>query len=262
MPEKAPNRQKNTAAAMESVRLNKALADAGVCSRRRADELIAAGRVAVNGRIVTELGLRVNPGTDDILVDEKPVGLAAPGTAHTYILLHKPVQVVSTASDPQGRQTVLDLLPARYRGKRLYPVGRLDYFSEGLLLLTDDGELTHRLTHPSFHLPRIYEVTVREMPAQSALRAMQEGMTLAEGEKLAPVEAVVLPEKPRTLRLTLHQGLNRQIRRMCRDLGLTILKLVRVAFGPLALGDLPSGRCRELTRAEIFVLRRSAGLGA
>lgn len=261
MPENAPNRQKNTTAETESVRLNKALAEAGVCSRRKADELIAAGRVAVNGRIVTELGLRVNPGTDSIEVDKRPVGRAAPDAMHTYILLYKPVQVVTTAQDPEGRQTVLDLLPARYRGKRLYPVGRLDYFSEGLLLLTDDGELTHRLTHPRFHLPRIYEVTVRETPAPAMLRMMQEGMTLAEGEKLAPVEATVSPDRPRTLRLTLHQGLNRQIRRMCRDLGLTILKLTRVAFGPLTLGDLPPGRCRELTRAEAASLRRCAGIG-
>ena len=266
MPENTVNRQKNAAApASETdtesgVRLNKALAAAGVASRRKADELIAAGQVCVNGQVVTELGLRVHPSRDAITVNGAPVPLAGQASAHTYVLLHKPVQVVSTADDPEGRQTVLDLLPPRYQEKRLYPVGRLDYFSEGLILLTDDGELTHRLTHPRFHLPKAYEVTVREMPTSGMLRIMQRGMTLAEGETLAPVEASLDPGAPRVLRLVLRQGINRQIRRMCRDLGLTILKLVRVGFGPIRLEDLPPGHCRELNAAEAAALRKAVKL--
>ncbi|WP_342663642.1 pseudouridine synthase [Desulfovibrio cuneatus] len=247
---------------MSEMRLNKALAEAGVCSRRKADELIAAGWVTVNGQVVQEMGLRVTPGKDAIAVQGQKV-FFTPGQQDEkiYVLLHKPVQVVCTASDPQGRATVLDYLPQHLKNKRLYPVGRLDYFSEGLLLLTDDGELTHRLTHPRYHLPKEYEVQVREMPTQRMLETMHRGMTLAEGERLAPVEAHVAPDAPNTLHLVLHQGLNRQIRRMCRDLGLTILRLTRVSLGPISLGDLPSGKARVLYHDEIVTLRRAAGLG-
>ncbi len=245
---------------MEPIRLNKALANAGLCSRRQADEWVRAGLVTVNGICVTELGSRILPGKDIVAVRGKETALTA-GLAekHQYILLHKPIQVVSTVNDPEGRQTVLDILPAAARRKRLYPVGRLDYFSEGLLLLTDDGELTHRLTHPRYHLPREYQVTVRETPTESMFRIMREGMTLAEGERLSPVEVKPAAD-PRHFTLILHQGLNRQIRRMCRDLGLTILRLQRTALGPLSLGDLPKGQSRSLSAQEIHALRKAAGL--
>lgn len=249
---------------MTELRLNKALASAGICSRRKADELISAGAVTVNGRVVTELGTRIDPARDKVTVDGREISLR-PETAeqsHTYILLHKPVQVVSTASDPEGRTTVLDLLPEPLRRKRLYPVGRLDYFSEGLLLLTDDGELTNRLTHPRYHLPKIYEVTVREFPAEALMARMRRGMTLKEGERLAPVEVEIHPDAPHTLVLTLHQGINRQIRRMCRDLGLTILSLRRVSVGPVQLGNLGKGECRPLQAKELAALRRAVNLGS
>jgi len=246
---------------MNSLRLNKALASAGVCSRRAADDLIRAGAVCVNGALVAEPGIRVNPGADSVTVHGQPVSLtASEEIGHSYIMLHKPVQVVSTVKDPQGRTTVLELLPASLRAKRLYPVGRLDYFSEGLLLLTDDGELTNRLTHPRYHLPKMYEVRVRETPTGDMLEAMRRGMRLREGEKLAPVEVRLAKESRNTMLLTLRQGINRQIRRMCRDLGLTILTLRRISIGPLHLGDLAKGQCRSLRDSEIASLKRAVTL--
>ena len=176
-------------------------------------------------------------------------------------MLNKPVQVVCTVSDPEGRRTVLDCLPQNYRGLRLYPVGRLDYFSEGLLLLTNDGQLAQRLTHPRHHQPKTYEVLVRGTVPEAALKTMRRGMRLAEGEDLLPVDVAAQPAAGNTmLQMVLRQGFNRQIRRMCRDLGLTVLRLCRVAQGALRLGNLASGKTRHLTDAEIANLRESAGL--
>jgi 23S rRNA pseudouridine2605 synthase len=235
------------------LRLNKALAHAGVCARRKADELILAGAVTVNGRIVAEPGRRVDPAVDSVTVNGRALSLRP--RAFCRLMLHKPVRVLSTARDPEGRATVLDILPAAYAGRRLYPVGRLDYFSEGLLLVTDDGELAHLLAHPGRHVPRRYEVLVRGRVGRPALAAMRAGMTLAEGETLAGIEAGAEPLGRDTLvRMTLHQGVNRQIRRMCRDLGLTILRLVRTGFGPLNLEGLACGGCRELTARELAAL--------
>lgn len=247
---------------MNELRLNKAIAYSGLCSRRKADELIQSGAVRVNDALVTEPGTRINAASDRVSVNGKELTLRRETSrnVHTYVLLHKPVQVVCTASDPQGRETVLDILPQAYKNKRLYPVGRLDYFSEGLLLLTDDGELTNRLTHPRYHLPKRYEVRLRERPSRDTLDIMRRGMTLAEGEKLAPVDAYVEASAPDILHMTLRQGLNRQIRRMCRDLGLTILSLRRVSLGPLRLGGLPKGKCRDLREEEITALYEAAGL--
>lgn len=245
------------------LRINKALAQAGVCSRRAADDLIKHGRVTVNGLAVTELGLRIFPGRDSVAVDGKAVDLGAqagsPATL-TYLILYKPVQVVATAKDPEGRQTVLDLLPPRWKEQRLYPVGRLDYFSEGLLLLTNDGELTLRLTHPRYHLPKVYHVRLRETPDQRALDLMRNGMVLAEGETLAPAEVTLLSGPGNTLEMTLHQGVNRQIRRMCRDLSLTILSLKRIQQGPVTLGSLQKGEVRSLSPREVAALREAVGL--
>ena len=246
---------------MNGLRLNKALALAGLCSRRKADELIRAGVVAVNGLVVTEPGTRVDPARDRINARGSELNLpVAPDLRQkTYLLLHKPIHVISTASDPQGRPTVLDLVPARLRGKRLYPVGRLDYFSEGLLLLTDDGDLAYHLTHPRYHVPRQYEVFLRETPTLAILEKMRQGMTIREGHTLAPIEAELTPDGG-TLLLTLYQGVNRQLRSICRDLGLTILTLRRIRLGPLLLGDLPKGGCRPLHGGEIGALRQAAGM--
>lgn len=248
----------------EGIRLNKALAGAGVCSRRQADALIAEGLVKVNGVVVRELGLRVDPASDSIEVEGRPVPPArkTERNTHLYVMLHKPVRVVSTVHDPEGRTTVLDLLPDPLRKQRLYPVGRLDFFSEGLLLLTDDGDLTHRLTHPKWHLPKRYRILVREDVTPHMLRTMRDGMTLAEGDVLAPVDVDVVDQYPRSveLEMILHQGVNRQIRRMCRDVGLTVLRLRRVQQGPIFLGDLAEGVCRLLTENEVRELRTAAGL--
>lgn len=250
----------------QKIRLNKALADAGICSRRKADELIFAGFVIVNGVKAESPAMRIDPEQDEVICQGKKV-VFSPKKKTCILMLHKPISVVSTVKDPEGRRTVIDFLPPAYRGRRIYPVGRLDFFSEGLLLLTDDGELANRLMHPRWHMPRIYHVKVR-LPhngynLQKTLDSMQKGMTLKEGDELAPVKVEMLTKQKNLelwLAFTLSQGINRQIRRMCRDTGLTILTLRRVQQGPLMLGDLPKGQVRELTEEEITLLRRQTGL--
>lgn len=247
------------------LRINKFLSECGAASRRGADALILAGRVQLNGVVVAEPGVRVDPASDRVLVDGAPVvHPSASGATATdlTILLNKPVQVVTTRSDPQGRQTVFDILPQEYRSQRLLHVGRLDYFSEGLLLLTTDGSLMNRLIHPRWHLPKVYHVLVRGNLTDISLQIMRDGMILSEGEKLAPVKANVLRRDAGGiwLEMTLLQGLNRQIRRMCRDLGLTVLKLIRVRQGGISLGTLNPGQCRPLTSEEVRGLRRAVGL--
>lgn len=236
---------------MPIVRINKALADAGLCSRRKAEALVIQGRVCVNGVCVTSLATTVDTALDTIFVDNAPLTFTP---QRVCLLMHKPVQVVCTVRDPQSRTTVIDILPPHHAQTRLYPVGRLDYFSEGIVLLTDDGSLAQRLTHPRYHIPKVYEVLVRGLVPEEALQTMRRGMTLAEGETLAPVEVSASPapqDHSRTLlTMTLRQGVNRQIRRMCRDCGLTILRLQRVALGPLTLGNLPVGAVRLLTHEE------------
>lgn len=256
----------------ETMRINKAIARAGVCSRRRADELILAGAVQVNGVVVRERGLMLAP-ADELKVEGRRVefwDLGSAAKSFIYIMMNKPVQVVCTAHDPEGRQTVLDLLQGQYVDRRLYPVGRLDYFSEGLLLLTDDGNLAARLMHPRYHLPKRYELLARteaEGISEESLDIMRAGMTLSEGDKLAPVEVKRLKgraerehDRQELLELTLRQGVNRQIRRMCRDLNITVLRLVRTEEGPLTLGNLAKGQCRELTEDEIQALRFAVDL--
>lgn len=244
------------------VRINKALASAGVCSRRAADELVAAGKVSVNGR-TAEPGLKIDPRSDLVEVEGRRIDVAPPeGRKEFYLVLNKPPRVVTTAKDPQGRRTVLDLLPGEYSGKRLFPVGRLDFFSEGLLLMTTDGDLANRIMHPGRHLDKEYEVLVRGEVTREKLQAMRSGMTLAEGEVLAPVgvEGVKTGPNEYNLSMVLIQGVNRQIRRMCRDLDLTVLRLTRIRQGPIELGGLPPGKVRALSRKEVGELRRSVGL--
>ena len=253
-------RAPHTATQLVAVRLNKALADAGVCSRRKADDLIQNGFVAVNGVIRRELGLRVLS-TDAISVHGNSI--CSPQTL-IWLLMNKPVQVVSTAHDPEGRRTVLDILPEHWKKFRLFPVGRLDYFSEGLLLLTNDGHLAHKLLHPSHQVPKVYHLLVRERPDEAILQNIRAGMRLAEGEYLAPGNARILPFSARLpyfppygtlVEIILIQGVNRQIRRMCRDLKLTVLRLARVAHGAIVLDDLPPGGVRMLNTEEITSLR-------
>lgn len=230
----------------EAVRLNRALAS--ICARRKADELIFAGRVFVNGIQEKNPARRVGP-EDVVELDGKKVPRARKPLC---LMLNKPVGVVSTARDPEGRPTVLDYVPENLRGARLYPVGRLDFFSEGLLLLTNDGALAQKLAHPGGGHEKRYEVLVCGAVSESALKSMRNGMTLSDGIRLAPMGATKREIGENTLlTLVLHQGLNRQIRRVCRDLGLTILKLRRVAQGSLWLGDLAPGKTRLLTDEEM-----------
>lgn len=233
------------------MRINQAIAASGLCSRRRADELIAQGRVKVNGELLGNPGLRVTQ-TDVIEVD----GRRLERSENIYLMLHKPIMTVCTARDPQGRQTVLDLLPPDIRPSRVFPVGRLDYFSEGLLVLTNDGALAQRLAHPRHEKRKLYEVLIRGPVSKAQVQRMQSGMTLKDGTRLPPVRAHAKKTGDNTLlELELRQGINRQIRRMCADLELVILKLRRVALGSLRLGDLPSGKWRRLTAKEVAALQ-------
>jgi 23S rRNA pseudouridine2605 synthase len=226
------------------VRLQKVLAAAGVGSRRACEELIAAGRVEVNGE-TAELGRRVDPGRDRVAVDGVPIGVA-PGLV--YYLVYKPLGVVSTTSDPQGRPTVAAVVPAE---PRVYPVGRLDVDSEGLMLLTNDGELTYRLTHPSFGVEKEYVVTVSGLLDPSDLRRLRQGVDLEDG-MTAPARVALLG--PGVLRITIHEGRNRQVRRMADAIGHPVLHLVRTRLGPLRIGSLRPGQWRELELHEVRAL--------
>jgi 23S rRNA pseudouridine2605 synthase len=228
-------------------RLQKILAQAGLGSRRACEELIAAGRVRVNGMVAT-LGAKADPEHDTIEVDGAVLGVRQ-GLVH--YLLNKPAGVVTTASDTHGRPTVVELVPDE---PRVYPVGRLDADTEGLLLLTNDGELAHRLTHPSFGVEKEYLAEVEGRPSRGALRRLREGVELEDGPT-APAKASLMGEH--TLRLTIHEGRNRQVRRMCAAVGHPVVRLVRVRIGPLADRRLAPGEWRELTQREVRQLERA-----
>jgi 23S rRNA pseudouridine2605 synthase len=232
-------------------RLQKVLAQAGLGSRRACEGLIADGRVTVNGEVAA-LGTRADPDADAIEVDGARIGVRE-GLVH--YLLNKPAGVVTTASDPQGRPTVVGLVPAE---PRVYPVGRLDADTEGLLVLTNDGELAHRLTHPSFGLDKEYLAEVAGTPSRGALRRLREGVDLEDGPT-APARVSLVGDH--TLRITIHEGRNRQVRRMCEAVGHPVRRLVRVRIGPLADRRLPPGDWRPLTQAEVRALERAAAGG-
>ena len=228
-------------------RLQKVLARAGIASRRASEEMIQAGRATINGRTAA-LGDKVGD-SDRIELDGIPV-LRDPNLVH--YLLHKPRDVVSTASDTQNRQTVVDLVPSTIR---VYPVGRLDADSEGLIILTNDGDLTHRLTHPSFGVPKEYLVHVEGIPQRSALRSLREGIQLDDG-MTAPAQ-VSMPDQG-LLKITIHEGRNRQVRRMCAAIGHPVVRLVRVRIGPITDSSLTAGSWRELTNEEVRSLYQAA----
>lgn len=227
-------------------RVQKVMARLGLGSRRASEELIAGGRVAINGTTAT-LGDRITP--DDELRVDGVVYSTVPDVL--VVLLNKPPKVVTTASDPEGRTTVLDLVDVE---TRVVPVGRLDYDSEGLLLLTNDGELTHRLTHPSFGVDKEYLVSVRGNPGRGALRALREGVELEDG-RTAP--AAVSEVGPGTLKIVIHEGRNRQIRRMCDAVGHPVTRLVRTRIGPISDNRLPPGSWRKLLPEEVLSLQRA-----
>jgi 23S rRNA pseudouridine2605 synthase len=235
------------------MRLAKHLAHSGVASRRAAEKLVWEGRVTVDGEVVTDPARDVGP-EHVVEFDGEPVG----ATEHRRAVyaVHKPRGVVSTASDPQGRRTVVDLVPSH---KRLYPVGRLDADSTGLILLTDDGELAHRLTHPRFEVPKTYRAIVRHPPVrESALRLLREGVELDDG-RTAPARARRVT--PSEIELTIHEGRKRQVRRMLEAVGHPVVSLQRVAFGSLRLGTLSEGSHRRLPAAEVERLRNAAAGG-
>jgi 23S rRNA pseudouridine2605 synthase len=224
------------------------LAAAGVASRRAVEELIAEGRVTVNGD-VAQLGRRVDVDHDRVAVDGVPVAVR-PGLV--YYLLNKPAGVVSTASDPEGRPTVVSLVPAQ---PRVFPVGRLDAGTEGLLVLTNDGELAHHLTHPRFGVDKEYVAQVEGRPSPGAVRRLREGVELDDG-RTAPARVSLMA--PDTLRLVIHEGRNRQVRRMCDAVGHPVRRLVRTRIGPVADRQLAPGRWRPLTRDEVRRLSEAA----
>jgi 23S rRNA pseudouridine2605 synthase len=230
------------------VRLAKYLAHAGVASRRAAERLIAEGRVAVDGEVADDPARDVDD-SRDVRFDGRPVRVEA----HEVYALHKPVGVVSTARDPQGRRTVVELIDSP---SRLYPVGRLDADVAGLILLTNDGALAHRLTHPSFEVPRTYRARVRHPPLREpALRALREGVELDDGLTAPALARKLAADR---LELTIHEGRKHQVKRMCEAVGHPVRELQRIAFGPLRLGGLEPGEHRRLTPAEVERLRSLA----
>lgn len=244
-------------------RLQKILSAAGISSRRASEALILDGRVTVNGVPVTELGSKADPDVDDIRVDGRRVKTA--GAARRYILMYKPRGYITSRSDPQQRPTVIDLLAKGGVRDYVYPVGRLDYESEGLLLLTSDGELAERLMHPSHEVEREYLARVRGVPDRHALDRLSAGVML-DGRKTSPAEVRIQKVIEATggddavLSIVLHEGRNRQVRRMLEAVGHPVRELTRVGYGPLTLGDLKRGTSRPLEPAEIRRLQKAAGM--
>lgn len=234
----------------EKMRLQKFLAHAGVASRRAAEELIVRGKVRVNGKIVRELGTTVSE-TDRVDVSGTPIVLQ---NEPTYLLLHKPVNVMTTMRDPEGRRTVADLIPKGV--PRVVPVGRLDYDTSGVLLLTNDGELANVLTHPRFGVDKTYRVVVKGRLLPDEIRRLQSGVWLEEFKAAgAAVRVVATRRETSVLDITIHEGKNRQVRRMFEAVGHPVVALARMRFGPLRLGDLQPGQTRPLTARELAQLR-------
>lgn len=239
--------------AENSIKVQKYFSDCGVMSRRAAEEAIKKGLVRVNGEVVSE-GERIIPGVD--LVEYNGVPVIPSADKKTYVLLNKPRGFVTTLSDEKGRRTVAELVASV--GTRIYPVGRLDMDSDGLLLFTDDGELTNKLTHPRHEIPKIYHVTVSGKVSREKIAALSSPMII-DGYKILPVKTRVIDEgvSSSTLEMTLYEGRNRQIRKMCQQQNLKITRLCRVAIGNIRLGSLALGKWRYLTPAEVAYLKES-----
>lgn len=240
----------------EGVRLQKVLASAGIASRRASEILIEEGRVEVNGKIVTEQGRRVHPETDHIRVDGARI---PPPRHHLYLVMNKPRGVVSTMEDPEGRKTLLDYLP-RLR-ERIFHVGRLDTDTEGLILLTNDGEFAHRMAHPSYEVPKTYQVQAAGVMDNRTIKRLEKGVTLEDGPVKPDKVKLVSRAQNRTLiEVSLHEGRNRIVRRMFDTVGHPVDRLSRTAIGPVRLGILPVGEIRELTREELGALLDLVGM--
>lgn len=235
----------------DPIRLQRLLSSAGLASRREAEGWITAGRVSVNGVVVTELGAKADPDVDDVCVDGRPV---RPPVERTVVALHKPSRVMTTKRDPEGRPTVMELLPPELR--HLWPVGRLDFDTSGLLLLTDDGDLSDSLTHPSREVWKVYEALVEGTPLDETLAQLAAGVVLDEGTTSPARVRRLAPDR---VEIAIHQGWNRQLRRMLDAVGHPARKLRRLAVGPVVLDLLPVGDWRRLDPAEIARLRAVAG---
>lgn len=239
--------QKPTA---NTIRLDKFLANAGVLSRRGIKQFLKHQDVTVNGKRVTESGIRLDPSKDTVLIN----GQKIKKPELVWFLLNKPMGYISTTSDEQGRQNVTELINTF---ERIYPVGRLDKDTHGLLLLTNDGELTHQLIHPKYHVPKVYRLLVQGQPDVRQLKLFREGVMLEDGITLPAETKIASSNNGRTiLEVTLHEGRNRQIRRMCEAVGLELLDLQRISFGPLTLGNTKVGSYRRLTKDEIQSLKK------
>jgi len=241
---------------MAGIRLNKYLSRAGVASRRQADRLISEGRVRVNGKVVRRLGAKADAGKDEITVDGKKV---APKETPVYVLMNKPPGYLVTMKDPLRRPTVFRLLPSSLG--RIFPVGRLDFDSEGLLLLTNDGEMAHRLMHPRYGIKKVYKVRVRGLPGTGERRLLEKGLFL-DGKKTAPTRVSVLGSNSRSaaIRIELAEGRKREVKRMFEAVGHPVLRLKRLQFGGLKVGNLKRGQWRHLRPHEISALRKKTGL--
>lgn len=234
-----------------TIRLQKLIAGSGLASRRKAEALIAAGRVTVNGKVITELGTKVDPERDHVKVDGKHLSAAQP---FVYLVLNKPKNVMSTLDDPGGRTTVKDYL--RGVSVRVFPVGRLDFDSEGLMLLTNNGELAQALLHPRYHVPKTYLIKVKGVLTDEEIRKLEQGVRLEDGmTSPAHVKKVRKAEQNSWLELTIREGRKHQVKRMLESVGHPVIKLVRVRMGPLSLDNLEPGEYRFLTDREANALR-------
>jgi 23S rRNA pseudouridine2605 synthase len=242
---------------MEPIRLQRFMAQSGVASRRKSEELITAGRVRVNGQVVTELGTKVDPRRDKVTVGGRPLAVEE----HVYVLLNKPKGYVTTRSDPEGRPTVMELLKGVEA--RVYPVGRLDFNTEGVLILTNDGDLAHGLMHPSREVEKVYRVKLRGVIDNAQIAELRAGVTLDDGARTAPAKVALVGTTEgghnSWLEISIHEGKNRQIHRMAEALGFQVAKLERVRYAGLEAGTVKPGRWRPLVEREVEALRKAAG---
>lgn len=237
---------------MIQIRINKYLASIGIASRRQIDNFIDQGEISINGNILSEKGIKIDPDTDIIKVNGKAVSRQA--QEKEYIILNKPIGVLSTAKDTHGRQTVLDLIKSK---SRLYPIGRLDQNSHGLIILTNDGDLTLKLTHPRNHISKVYLAKILGQVKEDKIRKMKDGVELEDGLTApAKVETISQSQYQTVLQITLFEGKKRQIRHMCATLHLYLQDLQRIAIGPIKLGNLDQGEWRKLTKEEVKLLQK------
>jgi len=234
----------------QTIRLDKFLANAGVLSRRAIKQFLKHEHVTVNGKRVTESGIRLNVTTDVVLIN----GQKIKKPEIVWFLLNKPIGYISTTADEHGRENVTDLLDTN---DRVYPVGRLDKDTHGLILLTNDGELTHQLIHPKYHVPKVYRLLVAGKPNDKQIHAFTTGVMLEDGITLPAQTKIISSNTQTILEVVLHEGRNRQIRRMCEAVGLDLLDLERISFGPLTLGNLKLGDSRKLSKEEILSLKKT-----